>query len=100
MKVKNWAKKTQRFEASWKVEGAADPSLFIRGASTFDIAGESDKEYKLNFLALRAGSYKFSVSFREKQSGEYIFYQFAVTVEESKNVEQLELMSAVRESCS
>lgn len=100
MKVKNWAKKTQRFEASWKVEGPADTSLFIRGASTFDIAGESDKEYKLNFLALRSGTYKFTVNFREKTTGEYIFYNFTVTVEESKDVEKLEIVSAVRESCS
>jgi len=74
VKVKNWAKKTQRFEASWKVEGPADPSLFIRGANTFDIAGESFKEYKLNFLALKSGNYKFSVNFKEKLTGEYIFY--------------------------
>lgn len=100
VKVKNWAKKTQRFTASWKVEGPEDPALFIRGANTFDIAGESYKEYKLNFLALKSGVYKFNVNFRENTSGEYIFYQFAVTVEESKDVEKIELVSAVRESCS
>ena len=55
VKVQNWAKKTQRFEASWEVEGAEDPALFIRGANTFDIAGDDHKDYKLNFLALRAG---------------------------------------------
>lgn len=98
MKVKNWAKKTQRFEASWKVEGAQDPALFIRGANTFDIAAESFKEYKLNFLALKAGAYKFNVTFREKVTGEYIFYQFNVTVEESKDVQKIEIISAVRES--
>jgi hydrocephalus-inducing protein len=98
--VKNWAKKTQRFEASWKVEGPQDPSLFIRGANTFDIAGESSKEYKLNFLALKSGVYKFNVTFKENTTGEYIFYQFQVTVEESKDLEKVELVSAVRESCS
>lgn len=40
------------------------------------------------------------MSFKEKTTGEYIFYQFAITVEESKDVEKLELVSAVRESCS
>lgn len=48
--------------------------MFIRGANTFDIAGESFKEYKLNFLALKSGNYKFNVNFREKVTGEYIFY--------------------------
>ena len=98
--VHNWAKQTQRFEASWKVEGSPDSSLFIRGATIFDIAGESYKEYKLNFLALRAGVYKFNVTFKEKVTGEYIFYQFAVTVEESKEIEKFELVSSVREQVS
>jgi hypothetical protein len=54
--VQNWAKKTQRFEASWEVEGEENTALFIRGANTFDIAGDDFKDYKLNFLSLRAGT--------------------------------------------
>lgn len=50
-------------------------------------------------MALRAGVYKFSVTFKEKITGEYIFYQFAVTVEECKDIEKFELVSSVRESC-
>jgi hypothetical protein len=72
--VQNWAKKTQRFEASWEVEGAEDPALFIRGAKIFDIAGDDYKDYKLNFLALKAGTYKFTLTFKEKVTGEYCFY--------------------------
>lgn len=49
---------------------------------------------------MRTGVYKFIVNFKEKTTGEYIFYQFQVTVEECKDVEKLELVSAVRESCS
>jgi hypothetical protein len=64
------------------------------------VAGDSEKEYKLNFLALKAGTYLFNVTFRENQTGEYVFYQFVITVEESKDVEKVEIVSAVRESCS
>lgn len=53
--VKNWSKVPQRFHASWKVEGEADPALFIRGANAFDVGGQSTKEYKLNFLSLKSG---------------------------------------------
>ena len=52
----------------------------------------------MNFLALKAGVYKFTTTFREKVTGEYIFYTFAVTVEESKEIEKFELVSPVRES--
>ena len=98
--MKNWAKKSQRFEASWKVEGPADPSLFIRGANTFDVASESFKEYKLNFLSLKTGSYKFKVTFKAEKTGEYAFFNVDVTVEEPDQVQTIELASQVREEVS
>jgi len=97
--VKDQDKKTQRFTAEWTVEGDSQ-SLFIRGAKMFDVAGESHKDYKLNFLALRSGLYKFKTTFRNQQTGEYQFYDFAITVEDNKDVETFELISPIRESVS
>ena len=37
--IKNWLKTQQRFKVAWKTD-AEDPSLFISGANTFDIAGK------------------------------------------------------------
>lgn len=82
------------------MEGDQQPGLFIRGANTFDVAGESHKDYKLNFLALRAGQYKFTATFKAPDSGEYIFYNFQVTVEDNPDVETIELVSPIRESVS
>jgi len=64
------------------------------------VAGESHKDYKLNFLALRAGVYKFKCTFLAKDSGEYLFYTFQVTVEDNPEVETIELTSPIRESVS
>ena len=100
VKVDNWSKKTQRFEASWVLEGQNDPTVFIRGANTFDIAGDASKDYKLNFLALRAGAYKFTTTFKVKETGEYMFYNFQVNVSESTDVEKIALESSVRETVS
>ena len=91
VQVKNWSKQTQRYSATWEVEGDSQPGLFIRGANTFDVAGESHKDYKLNFLALRAGVYKFKSTFMAKDSGEYLFYTFQITVEDNPEVETIEL---------
>jgi len=62
------------------------------------VAGDSHKDYKLNFLALRAGTYKFKSTFKHDSSDEYIFYQFVITVEENSEIERIELESPIRES--
>lgn len=97
LQVKNWSKQTQRFSAEWKID-VESPSLFIRGAKVFDVAGENKKEYKLNFLALKAGVYKFKTTFKAKDSGEYLFYTFVITVEDNSEVETILLESPIRES--
>jgi len=98
--IKNWSRESQRFGAKWEVEGEEDPALFIRGAKTFDVGGSSTKEYKLNFLSLKTGSYKFKVTFKAEKTGEYAFFNVDVTVEEPDQVQTIELASQVREEVS
>lgn len=98
--VRNWARTTQRFDADLKVDGDDDPSLFIRGANMFDISGSMSKGYKLNFMAMRAGVYKLICNFKVASTGEYVFYRVNVTVEESGEVENIDLTSPIRESVS
>lgn len=96
--VKNESKSTSRFNAEWKIEGDNNQGLFIRGAKAFDVAAESHKDYKLNFLSLRQGLYKFTATFKQPDSGEYQFYNFEVTVQDNSEVETIELTSPIRES--
>jgi len=98
--VNNWIKTAQRFHVTWEVDGEKDPALFIRGANAVDVGGSSVKDYKLNFLSLRSGSYKFTVTFKSQQSGEYVFFVVNVTVEEPALAGTIELTSTVRESVS
>jgi hypothetical protein len=51
-------------------------------------------------LALRAGAYKFTTTFKVKETGEYMFYNFQVNVAESTDVEKIALESSVRETVS
>jgi len=67
--------------------------LFIRGANAFDVGGNSTKEYKLNFLALRAAQYKFTVTFKAVKTGEYAFFNVNVTSEEPTMIGTIELAS-------
>jgi len=100
--LKNWSHggQPQRFTAKWDIESEKDPACFIRGANTFDVGANSTKEYKLNFLALKAGTYKFKVTFQVEKTGEYAFYNVIVTVTEADIIRKIELVSQVRESVS
>ena len=40
-----------------------------------DVAGESNKDFKLNFLAYRVGTYKFTITFKNENSGEFLLYK-------------------------
>lgn len=54
----------------------------------------------MNFMAMRAGLYKLTCTFKVEATGEYIFYKVNVAVEESSDVENIELTSPIRESVS
>lgn len=66
----------------------------------FDISGGGSKDYKLNFMAMRAGVYKLTCSFKVESSGEYVVYKVNVTVVETEDTETIDLFSAIRESVS
>jgi len=43
-----------------------------------DLGGESTKDFKLNFLAYKQGTYKVKVTFMNDSSGEYLSYIISV----------------------
>ena len=57
--------------------------IYIRGDKIIEIDGEGSKEYKLNFSAPKSGVYKFKLTFLNEENGEYMLYNFTITVEES-----------------
>lgn len=65
-----------------------------------DIGGESSKDFKLNFLAYKAGAYKVKITFMNESSGEYLSYILAVQVTEPDLLERIDLVSPIRESIS
>jgi hypothetical protein len=98
--VKNWLKSDQRFKVSWVVEGDKDQTTFVKGANMLDLGGESSKDYKLNFLAYKSGTYKVKITFMNDSSGEYLSYILQVQVTEPDLLERIELISPIRESIS
>lgn len=65
-----------------------------------DLAGESSKDYKLNFLAYKTGIYKFMITFKNEASGEYLLYKMQITATEPDLIDRIELASPLREMIS
>lgn len=95
--VENWLKTSQRFKVSWEIEGEQEKTTFIRAASTFDIAGSSTKDYKINFLAYKEGETTFVVTFKNQDTGEFLFYNVKVTAQDPGVLNSFELACSVRE---
>jgi hydrocephalus-inducing protein len=99
--VENWLKTAQRFKVTTEMEEEQkDETTFIRGANTFDVAANSTKDYKLNFLTYKAGGTNFKVKFLNEQTGEYMFFNVKVVAEEPGLQSSIELACPVRETAS
>lgn len=99
--IENWLKAGQRFKVSHEIEGEQDETTFIRGANTFDVQANSSKDYKLNFLTYKEGETNFVTTFKNQESGEYIFYNVKVTATEpGLQASPIELVCPVRETAT
>lgn len=95
--IKNWLKTSQRFNVSWVFE-AEEKSVFINAATIFDVAGSSNKDYKLSVYALKACNVKFTLFFRNPATHEFISFKINLTVTPADAMANIELSSLVRET--
>ena len=65
-----------------------------------DVAGESAKDFKINFMTYKTGMYKLIITFKNESSGEYLFYRMQIQATEPDVIERIELSSALRETSS
>lgn len=96
--IRNWLKTDQRFKVSWIIEGDKDQTTFVKGANMLDIAGDSSKDFKLNFLAYKIGAYKVKLTLMNETSGEFLSFILSVNATDADLLETIELASPIRES--
>jgi len=96
--VKNWLKVSQRFKVTWKLDEGTSKAIFLRGANTFDIPGNTSKDFRLNVIAYKEEECKFTITFTNESTEEYIFYDVVVTVEESDSMSTIDMAAIVRET--
>lgn len=100
LQVENWLKTAQRFKVTSEIIGNADDATFIRGASTFDVQGNSTNQYKLNFLTYKAGETNFKVLFLNETTAEYQFFNIKAVAGEPGIHSTIELAAQVRDVVS
>ncbi|EGR28756.1 hypothetical protein IMG5_169530, partial [Ichthyophthirius multifiliis] len=97
--IKNWLKQTQRFAVEWKMENQ-DPTILINGANTYDVAGDSVKEYKLSIFCLKQTSSKITIQYKNVTTFEFLTYKINLTVQPPDFAQKIEMSAIVRETIS
>ena len=97
--IQNWLYNIQRFKVTWQVD-KSDPAIFIRGANTIDVPPNNIKPYKLTFLSWKQMVCNLNIRFENIETGEYVFFLIAVTVQPADNYGVTELFGAIREIVS
>jgi hydrocephalus-inducing protein len=95
--IKNWLKSAQRFNVTWKFDNE-DKTIFVNAANTFDVAGDTTKDYKLSIYALKACQSKLELIFKNPNTQEFISFKVNITVQPPDPMARIDLQSVVRES--
>ncbi|KAL5467034.1 hypothetical protein EMCRGX_G031201 [Ephydatia muelleri] len=100
--VKNWLKRPQRFKVIREVTKPEklDRSVLLDGMDYIDVPALSKREYKLKFYSFKECSISAKITFRNEQTGEYLFYIVQIKFVPSGVIGTIELKTQVRKSVS
>ncbi|RKP17692.1 hypothetical protein ROZALSC1DRAFT_23958, partial [Rozella allomycis CSF55] len=73
LKVQNWLKSSQRFKVVIE-QAKTDLSVLLKGHSYIDIPPSAAYDYKLSYFAYKEGLFNVKVTFRNEDTGEYLFH--------------------------
>lgn len=99
LSINNWLYSSQRFRVTWKVD-KNDPCIFIKGANTIDVGGNSTKEYKLSYKSWKDLSCVITINFENVESKEYLYYMINMVTVPADPFEPTLLSGQVREMVS
>lgn len=92
----NWLNKGQLLVTSVEIEGEMEKSLTVAVPPHLDIPALADKPCKLSLTAHKPGKCSLSVYFKNKATGEYVFYKLELDVKEAGPVDTVVLATPVR----
>ncbi|ORZ34407.1 hypothetical protein BCR44DRAFT_1513959 [Catenaria anguillulae PL171] len=74
MTVTNWLKRPQRFRVTLEQVGKTEPFVLLKGHDFVDLPGLGSREYKLHFYSFKETTANVRVTFKNEQTGEYMYY--------------------------
>jgi hydrocephalus-inducing protein len=97
--VTNWLKQPQRFKVELKVESTAevDEDLVLTGLKTMDVPPLKTKDFKLVYHPFKPGDTKANITFTNKETGEYLFYNMELKAGQATEVPEIKLDAIVRQ---
>lgn len=99
VKVVNWDKRSQRFQAVVELQGA-HKSASVTCQEYIDVPGLSDRDFKLHAVSFVEGKIQGRVTFRNISTEEYMYYDLNLTVGKAQPRGSLSLDCPVRQLTS
>lgn len=98
--VHNWLHRPQRFHAVIEAirPDKLDRSVKLHGLEYIDVPAMGRKDYRLNFYAHKEGTFTAKVTFKNDQTGEYLFYNISFKATPPGVIETIDLTTPVRKS--
>ncbi|XP_023811732.1 hydrocephalus-inducing protein homolog isoform X1 [Oryzias latipes] len=100
--VNNWLPRQQRFHVLLEMVKPEkyDATVSLKGPSYIDVPALSKRNYRMIFCAHREGQYNTKVTFRNKVTGEFLFYLVTFKLTPPGVLSTMELQTAVRQTVS
>ncbi|KAM9376112.1 hydrocephalus-inducing protein-like [Pholidichthys leucotaenia] len=100
--VQNWLFRQQRFSVLREIINTdkSDAVVSLEGLKYIEVPGLAKREYRLSVFIYREGQYNTKVTFRNEETGEYLFYLITFKATSPGILSTIELVTAVRQVAS
>jgi len=98
LKMSNWLSETQKFHIDIDTLERPSPATFFIAANAVEVAPHGVKDFQVRFNAYVEGTTKATVTFTNRSTGEYFFYDVVAKATSAEILEDIVMESSVRQS--
>ncbi|KAK9517107.1 hypothetical protein VZT92_024999 [Zoarces viviparus] len=100
--VHNWLSQQQRFRVLMEIlkPDKPDATVSLKGLEYIEVPALARRDYKMSFFTYKEGHYNTKVTFRNKGSGDYLYYLVTFKATSPGVLSTIELVTPVRQTAS